>query len=161
MPAWSMFAGLDRYEAWVAPDAPGAWSFPRGFLGRTPTPPGVTTQPSGRPVSTIELMLEEGAPHGTLRPAGAFHNPGGDHRRTLTSNLHDAASAARQLAFPNVCRRYLSRIPPGLHDRCRICPIPPASTRSDVARTKALAGAWYEIFRMGAYQELTAWVSGT
>ena len=24
--------GLDRYEAWVAPDAPGAWSFPRGFL---------------------------------------------------------------------------------------------------------------------------------
>ena len=162
--------GLDRYEAWVAPDAPGAWSF---RVDSWSDPYATWRHDAAVKVGAgvdVELMLEEGARLMERAAAGnAFHNP--SQRPPSDADieaLHDAARRLRDSSHSPQQRlsagissriRLVFRDHPlrDLLDSSRVYPL-------DVARTKALAGAWYEIFprSAGAYQNPDgSWVSGT
>ena len=163
--------GLDRYEAWVAPDAPGAWSF---RVDSWSDPYATWRHDAAVKVGAgvdVELMLEEARAHGAC---GRRARPSTTRASVPPSDadieaLHDAATLACATA----------RIPPqqrlsaGISSRIRLIfrdhPLRDLLDSSrvyplDVARTKALAGAWYEIFprSAGAYQNPDgSWVSGT
>ena len=162
--------GLDRYEAWVAADAPGAWSFRvDSWSDPYATWHHDATVKLGAGVD-VELMLEEGARLMERAAAGdAEANP--TQERPPASDievLHDAARRLRDTAHSAQ-----QRLSAGISSRVRLIfrdhPLrdligSSRTYRLDVARAKALAGAWYEIFprSAGAFQRPDgSWVSGT
>ena len=92
--------GLDRYEAWVAPDAPGAWSF---RVDSWSDPYATWRHDAAVKVGAgvdVELMLEEGARLMVVRPpARPSTTRASVPRRTLTSRPcmtpHVACATAR------------------------------------------------------------------
>ena len=162
--------GLDRYEAWVAADAPGAWSFRvDSWSDPYATWHHDATIKLGAGVD-VELMLEEGARLMERAAAGdAEANP--TQERPPASDIDVLHDAARRLR--DTTHSAQQRLSAGISSRVRLIfrdhPLrdligSSRTYRLDVARTKALAGAWYEIFprSAGAFQRPDgSWVSGT
>ena len=162
--------GLDRYEAWVAADAPGAWSFRvDSWSDPYATWHHDATVKLGAGVD-VELMLEEGARLMERAAAGdAEANP--TQERPPASDIEVLHDAARRLR--DTTHSAQQRLSAGISSRVRLIfrdhPLrdligSSRTYRLDVARTKALAGAWYEIFprSAGAFQRPDgSWVSGT
>ena len=162
--------GLDRYEAWVAADAPGAWSFRvDSWSDPYATWHHDATVKLGAGVD-VELMLEEGARLMERAAAGdAEANP--TQERPPASDIEVLHDAARRLR--DTTHSAQQRLSAGISSRVRLIfrdhPLrdligSSRTYRLDVARAKALAGAWYEIFprSAGAFQRPDgSWVSGT
>ena len=162
--------GLDRYEAWVAADVPGAWSF---RVDSWSDPYATWRHDAAVKVGAgidVELMLEEGARLMERAAAGkAFHNP--TQRPPSDADIEALHDAARRLRDGSHSPQ--QRLSAGISSRIRLVfrdhPLRDLLDSSrvyplDVARTKALAGAWYEIFprSAGAFQKPDgSWVSGT
>ena len=162
--------GLDRYEAWVAADVPGAWSF---RVDSWSDPYATWRHDAAVKVGAgidVELMLEEGARLMERAAAGkAFHNP--TQRPPSDADIEALHDAARRLRDGSHSPQ--QRLSAGISSRIRLVfrdhPLRDLLDSSrvyplDVARTKALAGAWYEIFprSAGAFQNPDgSWVSGT
>ncbi|MGP1498528.1 MAG: maltotransferase domain-containing protein, partial [Schaalia odontolytica] len=162
--------GLDRYEAWVAADTPGAWSFRvDSWSDPYATWRHDATVKVGAGVD-VELMLEEGAllmeraAEGTAYGSPSQDRPPASDIEVLNDaarRLRDTSHSAQQRLSAGISSRVrlIFRDHPlrDLLDSSRVYPL-------DVARTKALAGAWYEIFprSAGAFQRPDGtWVSGT
>ena len=113
--------GLDRYEAWVAPDAPGAWTF---RVDSWSDPYATWRHDAAVKVGAgidVELMLEEGARLMERAAAGsAFHNP--TQEQPPASDIEALHDAARRQPLPPAAslRWHLLSHPPGL-------PRPPAA----------------------------------
>ena len=162
--------GLDRYEAWVAADTPGAWSFRvDSWSDPYATWRHDATVKVGAGVD-VELMLEEGALLMERAAEGtAYGNP--SQKRPPASDIDVLTDAARRLR--DTSHSAQQRLSAGISSRVRLIfrdhPLRDLLDSSrvyplDVARTKALAGAWYEIFprSAGAFQRPDGtWVSGT
>lgn len=162
--------GLDRYEAWVMPDRPGAW----GFRVDSWSDPYATWRHDATikvdAVVDVDLMLEEGARLFERAIAGtAILNPTQEPLSPEeTAVLEDAAAHLRDSS-----RSPQQRLSAGLSSRVRAVfrahPVRDliGSSRTyplQVARSRALSGAWYEIFprSAGAFQRPDGtWVSGT
>ncbi|HEY8720242.1 MAG TPA: alpha-1,4-glucan--maltose-1-phosphate maltosyltransferase [Pengzhenrongella sp.] len=136
--------GLDRYEALLVPDAPGAWGF---RVEGWSDPYGTWSHDAAIKVAAgvdVELMLAEGAI--VLERATAGRALPVPAERILT----DAVRALRDAARPAE-----ARLAAGLSDEVRATlathPLREFVTASRtypliVDRPLALAGAWYEIF---------------
>ena len=162
--------GLDRYEAWVAANTPGAWSFRvDSWSDPYATWRHDATVKVGAGVD-VELMLEEGARLMERAAEGtAYGNP--SQGRPPASDIDVLTDAARRLR--DTSHSAQQRLSAGISSRVRLIfrdhPLRDLIGSSrvyplDVARTKALAGAWYEIFprSAGAFQHPDGtWVSGT
>ncbi len=162
--------GLDRYEAWVAANTPGAWSFRvDSWSDPYATWRHDATVKVGAGVD-VELMLEEGARLMERAAEGtAYGNP--SQQRPPASDIDVLTDAARRLR--DTSHSAQQRLSAGISSRVRLIfrdhPLRDLIGSSrvyplDVARTKALAGAWYEIFprSAGAFQHPDGtWVSGT
>ena len=117
--------GLDRYEAWVAPDAPGAWTF---RVDSWSDPYATWRHDAAVKVGAgidVELMLEEGARLMERAAAGsAFHNPTQEQPPALghRSAARRRTTPARHQPLPPAApiRRHFLAYPPGL-------PRPPAA----------------------------------
>ncbi|MCL2464179.1 MAG: alpha-1,4-glucan--maltose-1-phosphate maltosyltransferase [Micrococcales bacterium] len=155
--------GLDRYEGWVVPDAPGAWTF---RVEGWSDPYGTWSHGARIKVAAgidLDLVFAEGVRLLT-RAAGRHEVPAED-----AAALHGAAAAladrlaspedrlAAGLAAPVVAA--LDRTP--LRDL--ISPSPDYPLLVD--RELAGSGAWYEMFPRspGAHRDpqTGAWISGT
>ncbi|RYV49746.1 alpha-1,4-glucan--maltose-1-phosphate maltosyltransferase [Pengzhenrongella frigida] len=155
--------GLDRYEALLVPDEPGAWSL---RVEGWSDPYGTWSHDAAIKVAAgvdVELMLAEGALVLT-RAAQGTGLP-----KPAVQVLLDAVHALRDLARPAD-----ARLAAALSDRVRATlaahPLrefvsPSATYPLVVDRPLALAGAWYEMFPRseGATfdPELKQWRSGT
>ena len=162
--------GLDRYEAWVVADTPGAWFFRvDSWSDPYATWRHDATVKVGAGVD-VELMLEEGALLMERAAEGtAYGNP--SQQRPPASDIDVLTDAARRLR--DTSHSAQQRLSAGISSRVRLIfrdhPLRDLLDSSrvyplDVARTKALAGAWYEIFprSAGAFQRPDGtWVSGT
>lgn len=148
--------GLDRYEAWVAANTPGAWSFRvDSWSDPYATWRHDATVKVGAGVD-VELMLEEGARLMERAAEGtAYGNP--SQKRPPASDIDVLTDAARRLR--DISHSAQQRLSAGISSRVRLIfrdhPLRDliGSSRAyplDVARTKALAGAWYEIFPRSA-----------
>lgn len=162
--------GLDRYEAWVCADAPGHWA----FRVDTWSDPYATWRHDA-PVKIdahvdVELMLEEGARLMERAARGEAHsNP---HQSEPTRSAKQVLLEAARL-LRDTSRSAQQRLSAGLSSQVReVFRLHPlrdlfGSTCAyplSVARTRALAGSWYEIFprSCGAFQDARGhWVSGT
>ncbi|QPK80604.1 alpha-1,4-glucan--maltose-1-phosphate maltosyltransferase [Schaalia sp. ZJ405] len=162
--------GLDRYEAWVVANRPGAWS----FCVETWSNPYATWQHDATVKIDagidVELMLEEGARLLERAIAGhALNNPTQKPADAQDAAvLRDAAAAMR-----NTQRSAQQRLSAGVSSEVRAIfrdhPLRDllGHTRRyplDVSRERALTGSWYELFprSAGAFQKPDGtWVSGT
>ncbi|WP_438358268.1 maltotransferase domain-containing protein [Buchananella hordeovulneris] len=153
--------GLDRYEAWLMPDAPGQWSFRvEGWSDPYATWSHDATVKINAG-SDVELMLTEGA---LLLERAAARSLPAEAQRVLTTaaaHLRDGArppQARLSAGLSPQVRRVLAAHP--LRDM-----VSPSRTYPlAVHRPLALASAWYEIFprSIGAYQHADgSWQSGT
>ncbi len=162
--------GLDRYEAWVMPDRPGDWPF---RVDSWSDPYATWRHDATIKIDAgvdVELMLEEGARLMERAISGsALGNPGqGPATAEDAVVLADAAAHLRDSS-----RSPQQRLSAGVSSRVRqILRTRPlrdliGSSRAyplAVARSRALAGSWYEIFprSAGAFQNADGtWVSGT
>ncbi len=162
--------GLDRYEAWVMPNEPGAWSF---RVDSWSDPYATWRHDATIKIDArvdVELMLEEGARLMERAIAGeALCNPtqqAADPRDAVI--LADAATHLRDTS-----RSPQQRLSAGISSRVRAYfranPLRDLIGAShsyplEVARSRALVGSWYEIFprSAGAFQRPDGtWVSGT
>lgn len=164
--------GLDRYEAWVAADTPGDWSF---CIETWSDPYATWSHDASVKIAAgtdVDLMLEEGArlmeraAAGRTLPASSTAKPVEDQAAKTAlleaaRLLRDAdASAQRRLSagLSTQVRQVMRRFP--LRDLCtrsRTYPL-------QVDRKLALYGSWYEIFprSYGAHRDSEGnWVSGT
>ena len=154
--------GLDRYEGWVVPDAPGAWRF---RVEGWSDPYGTWAHDAEVKIAAgvdVDLMLTEGGL--VLERAVAMSELSDDDRRLLTDALNGirdtSAPVADRLSAGTSwhVRQVMARTP--LRDWVS----PSAEYPLWVDRTKALYGSWYEIFprSAGAFQNPDgSWVSGT
>ncbi|QKD79407.1 alpha-1,4-glucan--maltose-1-phosphate maltosyltransferase [Actinomyces marmotae] len=154
--------GLDRYEARLAPDAPGDWSF---RVEGWSDPYATWAHDAGIKVPAgvdVELMLEEGAR--LMERAQAVPGRGRADAAVLgaaAALLRDASrSAVERLGagLADAVVAVLDRLP--LRDLVS----PSRAYPLQVDRPRALAGSWYEIFprSLGAYcDEPGNWHSGT
>lgn len=162
--------GLDRYEAWVCPDAEGDWTFK---VESWSDPYQTWSHDAAVKIAAgvdVELMLEEGARLLERAAAGnAFHNdkqvaPPPAQAEVLRSAAavmreHEHSAQTRLSAGLHSQIRSILRAYP-LRDLCE-------ATRSyplRVVRKRALYGSWYEIFprSIGATQNADgSWNSGT
>ena len=153
--------GLNRYEARLTPDEPGAWSFRvEGWSDPYATWKHDATLKVHAGVD-VELMLEEGA-RLLLRAAEVpTRSKGG------VNTLNYAASVLRDTS-----RNPYERLDAGLNisvqNELAALPLrdmvsPSATYPLQVDRQRALFGSWYEIFprSLGAYFDGEKWVSGT
>ncbi|WP_277063898.1 maltotransferase domain-containing protein [Schaalia cardiffensis] len=162
--------GLDRYEAWVMPDRPGDWGF---RVDSWSDPYATWRHDAAIKVDAgvdVDLMLEEGARLFERAITGtAILNPTQEPLSPEeTAVLEDAAAHLRDSS-----RSPQQRLSAGLSSRVRAVfrahPVRDliGSSRTyplQVARSRALSGAWYEIFprSAGAFQRPDGtWVSGT
>jgi starch synthase (maltosyl-transferring) len=154
--------GLDRYEAWLTPDAPGTWGF---RVEGWSDPYGTWRHDATIKVEAgvdVELMLTEGAL--LLERAADRDLPAGAARvlRDAVAGLRDATRPApARLAAgtaPEV-RAVLAEHP--LRDMVS----PSATYPVQVDRERALVGSWYEIFprSVGAHRDEATgeWATGT
>ena len=153
--------GLDRYEARLAADEPGSWSF---RVEGWSDPYATWSHDAGIKVPAgvdVELMLEEGAlvmeraaavpgraPEDVetlVLAATVLRDRDRDPRERLAAGLSDDVAAV------------LDRLP--LRDHVS----PSAAYPLQVDRPRALAGSWYEIFprSLGATHQDGQWHSGT
>ncbi|GGO96955.1 alpha-1,4-glucan--maltose-1-phosphate maltosyltransferase [Actinomyces gaoshouyii] len=154
--------GLDRYEARLAPDAPGDWSF---RVEGWSDPYATWAHDAGVKVPAgvdVELMLEEGA----RLMERAQTVPG---RGQADAAVLGAAAAVLR----DTSRSAVERLEAGLADAVvgvldrlplRDLVSPSRAYPLQVDRARALAGSWYEIFprSLGAYcDEHGHWHSGT
>lgn len=162
--------GLDRYEAWVMAPTPGDWS----FRVDTWADPYATWRHDAtikiKAGIDVELMCEEGARLMERCIAGrAIANPTqapapAALREVLTaaaSSLRDRTLTPQQRLSAGLASQvkaaFAAHPVRDLLDSTETYPL-------DVARSRALAGAWYEIFprSAGAFQKPDGtWVSGT
>ena len=162
--------GLDRYEAWVMPDAVGQWSF---RIDTWSDPYATWRHDASVKIGAgvdVELMLEEGALLMERAARGeALNNPSQTQpTRSAIDTLLDAAKGLRD-ASQTPQRRLSAGLSAPVRAVFRQFPLRDlyGSTRTYplfVARNRALAGAWYEIFPRshGAFQDSKGrWVSGT
>ncbi|PID97847.1 MAG: alpha-1,4-glucan--maltose-1-phosphate maltosyltransferase [Actinobacteria bacterium] len=162
--------GLDRYEAWVAADTPGNWSF---RVDTWADPYAIWCHNATIKVNAgidVELMLEEGARLMERAAAGqAQKNP---KQSPPPASARDILlEAARDLRDP--LRSAQQRLSAGLSSQVRTTfsryPLRDLWGHSEempleVSRTRAVYGSWYEIFprSAGSYQRPDgSWVSGT
>ncbi|QWW20372.1 alpha-1,4-glucan--maltose-1-phosphate maltosyltransferase [Schaalia sp. 19OD2882] len=162
--------GLDRHEAWVVADTPGAWSF---RVDTWSDPYATWRHDATVKIDAgvdVELMLEEGARLLERAASGkALLNtsqaaPPAPQREILLDAAHrlrnSSTSPQQRLSAGLSSRvRQVMRTHPlrDLLDRTPSMPL-------RVARERALVGSWYEIFprSAGAHQrEDGTWVSGT
>ena len=164
--------GLDRYEAWVMPDDTGLWSF---RVDTWSDPYATWKHDASVKIDAgvdVELMLEEGArlleraAEGITLPRGKFkaRQPGADVRAIFleaAGRLRDTKGSPQQRLSAGVS----SRVKAAFRDYpLRDLLDSTCSYPLKVARPKALAGSWYEIFprSAGAFQKPDGtWVSGT
>ncbi|MFC7406282.1 alpha-1,4-glucan--maltose-1-phosphate maltosyltransferase [Georgenia alba] len=154
--------GLDRYEAWLCPDAPGDWGF---RIEGWSDPYGTWLHDATVKVAAgvdVELMLAEG----TLVLERAARSPMPEDAAQI---LADAVAALRDTGRPpqarlaaatgEEVRAVLAAHP--LRDHVS----PSATYPLRVDRERALYGSWYEIFPRseGAHRDPATgeWVSGT
>ncbi|MEE6273353.1 alpha-1,4-glucan--maltose-1-phosphate maltosyltransferase [Georgenia sp. MJ206] len=154
--------GLDRYEAWLAPDAPGSWGF---RVEGWSDPYGTWTHDAPLKVDAgvdVELMLTEGA---LLLERAADRDLPAD----AAAVLRDAATGLRDSSRPAE-----ARLAAGLSDAVRATlaehPVREMVSTSAtyplvVHRELALYGSWYEMFPRseGAHFDVEQgrWVTGT
>ncbi|QZN87411.1 alpha-1,4-glucan--maltose-1-phosphate maltosyltransferase [Cellulomonas sp. C5510] len=161
--------GLDRYEARLVPDEPGAWGFrvegwsdPYGtWLHDAPLKVGAGVD--------VELVLEEGARLLERAASRASGDAGAAIPTDDVALLRDAVTALRDASRPAEARLAAGtaqevRAALAAHPlRELVSPSPTYPLVVD--RPLALAGAWYEIFprSIGAtYDEVTGtWSTGT
>ncbi|WP_026460955.1 alpha-1,4-glucan--maltose-1-phosphate maltosyltransferase [Schaalia suimastitidis] len=164
--------GLDRYEAWVMPDSTGLWSF---RVDTWSDPYATWKHDASVKIDAgvdVELMLEEGArlleraAEGVTLPRGKVkaRQPGADVRAIFleaAGRLRDTKGSPQQRLSAGVS----SRVKAAFRDYpLRDLLDSTCSYPLKVARPKALAGSWYEIFprSAGAFQKPDGtWVSGT
>lgn len=162
--------GLDRYEAWVMPDRPGDWAF---RVDSWSDPYATWRHDATIKIDArvdVDLMLEEGARLMERAIEGrALGNPA--QRPASPEDAAVLADAATRLR--DASRSPQQRLSAGVSSRVRAVfrahPLRDllGSSRAyplAVARERALAGAWYEIFprSAGAFQNPDgSWVSGT
>ena len=154
--------GLDRYEAWLCPDAPGLWSFRvEGWSDPYATWVHDATIKVDAGVD-VDLMLTEGSR--LLTRAADRDLPAG-----AAETLRDAAAVLADTSLEPA-----DRLAGGLSDDVaavlaadplRDMVSPTVSYPLQVDRRLAQTGAWYEMFPRseGAHFDLTTgrWVSGT
>ncbi|WP_447924952.1 alpha-1,4-glucan--maltose-1-phosphate maltosyltransferase [Georgenia muralis] len=155
--------GLDRYEAWLVPDAPGDWGFRvEGWSDPYATWAHDATIKVDAGVD-VGLMMTEGA----LVLGRAAEAPGLDDgaRAVLT----DAVAALRDARRPPQARMAAATSPDvravlAAHP-LREMVSPSATYPVVVHRERALYGSWYEMFprSVGAHldKETGTWTSGT
>ncbi|CAM2940031.1 alpha-1,4-glucan--maltose-1-phosphate maltosyltransferase [Actinomyces slackii] len=154
--------GLDRYEARLAADSPGAWSF---RVEGWSDPYGTWAHDAGIKVPAgvdVELMLEEGAR--VLERAAAVPGRDENDASALTwaaGALRDAGQSPEERLATGLSTQVtdaLERLP--LRDHVS----PSATYPLQVDRSRALTGSWYEIFprSLGSgADEHGNWHSGT
>ncbi|WP_017177110.1 alpha-1,4-glucan--maltose-1-phosphate maltosyltransferase [Actinomyces timonensis] len=154
--------GLDRYEARLAPDEPGDWSF---RVEGWSDPYATWAHDAGIKVPAgvdVELMLEEGAR--VMERAQAVPGRGEADAAVLAGAaavLRDASRPAAErleAGLADAVVAVLDRLP--LRDFVS----PSRDYPLQVDRARALTGSWYEIFprSLGAYcDEHGNWHSGT
>nr|WP_319593322.1 alpha-1,4-glucan--maltose-1-phosphate maltosyltransferase [Georgenia subflava] len=161
-PMYDIAPGLDRYEAWLTPDAPGAWGFRvEGWSDPYATWAHDATLKIDAGVD-VDLMLTEGA---LLLERAAARDLPGDAARILA----DAVTALRDADRPAQ-----ARLAAGTGEEVRAVlaahPVrelvsPSATYPVVVHRERALYGSWYEMFPRseGAHQDPATgtWTSGT
>ncbi|MHB1064530.1 MAG: alpha-1,4-glucan--maltose-1-phosphate maltosyltransferase [Georgenia sp.] len=154
--------GLDRYEAWLLPDAPGAWGFRvEGWSDPFATWRHDATVKIEAGVD-VELMLAEGAL--VLGRAATRELP-----PTAATVLTDAVHALRDPRRPALARLAAGTSPEVVavlaEHPLRDMVSPSATYPLAVDRERALVGSWYEIFprSQGAHFDQSAgrWVAGT
>ena len=160
-PMYDVAPGLDRYEAWLMPDAPGDWGFRvEGWSDPYATWSHDATIKIAAGVD-VDLMLAEGAL--VLERAAARQLPAEvaavlaravaglrDAGRTPADRLAAGTSAAVRAALAGHPLRDMVS--------------PSATYPVTVDRERALVGSWYELFPRseGAHRdEHGRWVSGT
>lgn len=144
--------GLDRYEAWLCPDAPGRWGF---FIETWSDPYGTWQHDATIKIHAkqdVEITLEEGARILERAVAGqAQHNPSQKPLGPEEAAILTKAAAAMRNPRASAQRRLSA----GIHSRVRHImrkfPLRDVATRTRVYplrvdRERALYGAWYEIF---------------
>ncbi|OFK01356.1 alpha-1,4-glucan--maltose-1-phosphate maltosyltransferase [Actinomyces sp. HMSC06A08] len=161
--------GLDRYEAWLRPDAVGDWTF---HIETWADPYATWSHDASIKVAAgidTDLMLEEGARLLERAIAGkAFGNP--TQKPLNEANAKSVAEAIEALRDTSAPAQ--TRLSAGLHSRIRHImrkyPLRDLAGRSrsyplQVDRERALVGAWYEIFprSIGASFDGEQWHSGT
>ncbi|UFU02102.1 alpha-1,4-glucan--maltose-1-phosphate maltosyltransferase [Ruania suaedae] len=155
--------GLDRYEAHLVPDAPGAWGFRvEGWSDPYATWHHDATVKVDAGVD-VELMLTEGALVLERALTEVARTP--DGARTL----RDAVTGLRDVSRPPHAR-LAAGTAPEVQDVLAAAPLREYVSASatyplTVHRERALYGSWYELFPRseGAYQDpdTGAWISGT
>ena len=162
--------GLDRYEAWLMPDAVGKWSF---RIDTWSDPYATWRHDASVKIGAevdVELMLEEGALLMERAARGeALNNP--SQKQPSRAGIQTLLAAAQALRDTTQTpqRRLSAGLAAPVRAVFRNFPLRDlyGSTRSFplyAARNRALAGAWYEIFPRshGAFQDKKGrWVSGT
>ncbi|GAA4288460.1 alpha-1,4-glucan--maltose-1-phosphate maltosyltransferase [Georgenia daeguensis] len=154
--------GLDRFEAWLVPDAPGEWGF---RVEGWSDPYGTWVHDARLKVDAgvdVELMLTEGA---LVLERAADRELPEDARTVLTDAVH---------ALRDTARPAQARLAAGASDDVaavlaahplRDLVSPSATYPLVVHRERALFGSWYEMFPRseGAHRdpETGRWVSGT
>jgi starch synthase (maltosyl-transferring) len=158
--------GLDRYEGWVQPDAPGAWTFRvEGW-----------SDPYGAWAHDAAIKVPAGQDVALVLTTGALVlNRAADRTGAEAMPEHDAATLrAAATALADEAADPQSRLAAGLAsdvaDALARTPLRDLISGSDdypllVDRRLALAGSWYELFPRshGAYRDEATgrWVSGT
>ncbi|WP_127131968.1 alpha-1,4-glucan--maltose-1-phosphate maltosyltransferase [Georgenia sp. SYP-B2076] len=154
--------GLDRYEAWLVPDAPGTWGF---RVEGWSDPYGTWSHDAIIKIDAgvdIELMLTEGAL--VLERAGARPLPA-----EAAAVLSHAVAGLRDASRP-AAARLAAGTSAEVREVLAAHPLRDMVSRSatyplEVDRERALVGSWYEMFPRseGAHRdEYTGqWVSGT
>ncbi|UNX56424.1 alpha-1,4-glucan--maltose-1-phosphate maltosyltransferase [Georgenia sp. TF02-10] len=153
--------GLDRYEAWLVPDAPGDWGF---RVEGWSDPYGTWSHDATVKVDAgvdVDLMLTEGAL--LLERAAARDLP-----FDAAQVLRDAVAALRDADRPAPAR-IAAATGPEVRAVLAAHPLrdmvsPAATYPLVVHRERALVGSWYEMFPRSAGARRGAdggWVSGT
>ncbi|MFH5824057.1 alpha-1,4-glucan--maltose-1-phosphate maltosyltransferase [Georgenia sp. AZ-5] len=153
--------GLDRYEAWLMPDAPGDWGFRvEGWSDPYATWSHDATIKVEAGVD-VELMLTEGA---LVLERAADRELPADVRAVLRDGIVGLQDTARTPAA-----RLAAGTGPQVRAALAAHPLrdmvsPSATYPLVVHRERALVGSWYEVFPRseGAYRDESGkWVSGT
>ncbi|MFD1507467.1 alpha-1,4-glucan--maltose-1-phosphate maltosyltransferase [Georgenia yuyongxinii] len=160
-PMRDIATGLDRYEAWLTPDAPGHWGF---RVEGWSDPYGTWSHDAKVKIDAgvdVELMLTEGAQ--LLDRAAARDLPAAD-----VAVLKDAATALRADDRPAGARLAAGTSPEVravlAEHPLRDMVSPSATYPLIIHRQRALVGSWYEIFprSIGAHRDDNGeWASGT
>ena len=161
-PMREVLMGLNRYEARLAADEPGDWSF---RVEGWSDPYATWSHDAGIKVPAgvdVELMLEEGAR--VLERAAEVPGRAGDDIAVLRSAVEALRDQSRESAD-----RLAAGLAPAVVEVLDRLPLrdfvtPSPSYPLQVDRERALAGSWYEIFprSLGAHvDENGQWHSGT